>query len=79
MKRMKLIRDFIPGEDFGPVDAASRRLAEQNPGLKIVGVYSPPLGFEKDPAEIAASAMASLPFINTFSDIPHLLRRLSRP
>ena len=29
MKRRKLIRDFIPGEDFGPMDDASRRLAEQ--------------------------------------------------
>ena len=29
MKRKKLIRDYIPGEDFGPVDAASRKLAEQ--------------------------------------------------
>lgn len=30
MKRRKLIRDCIPGEDFGPVDAASRKLAEQD-------------------------------------------------
>ena len=30
MKRGKLIRDYITGEDFGPVDAASRKLAEQN-------------------------------------------------
>ena len=30
MKRGKLIRDYIIGEDFGPVDAASRKLAEQN-------------------------------------------------
>jgi hypothetical protein len=30
MKRKRLIKDFIPGEDFGPVDAASRKLAEQN-------------------------------------------------
>ena len=29
MKRRKLIRDFIPGEEFGPTDAASRNLAEQ--------------------------------------------------
>ena len=28
MKRRKLIRDWIPGEDFGPTDPASRRLAE---------------------------------------------------
>ena len=30
MKRRKLIKDYITGEDFGPVDAASRKLAEQN-------------------------------------------------
>ena len=30
MKRRKLIRDYIPGEDFGPVDDASRKLAERN-------------------------------------------------
>ena len=49
MKRKKLIRDFIPGEDFGPLDAASRKLAESsttiprdpdwgrmNPGITIV-------------------------------------------
>ncbi len=28
MKRRKQIRDFIPGEDFGPVDPSSRKLAE---------------------------------------------------
>jgi len=30
MKKRKQIRDYIPGEDFGPVDAASRKLAERN-------------------------------------------------
>ena len=30
MKRKKLIRDYIPGEEFGPLDAASRKLAESN-------------------------------------------------
>lgn len=29
MKRRGLIQEFIHGEDFGPTDAASRRLAEQ--------------------------------------------------
>ena len=29
MKRRGLIREFIHGEDFGPTDAASRRLADQ--------------------------------------------------
>ena len=30
MKRRKLIRDYISGEDFGPMDDASRKLAERN-------------------------------------------------
>ena len=33
MKRRKLIRDYIPGEDFGPVDEAFRRLAEQDKSI----------------------------------------------
>lgn len=33
MKRRKLIRDFIPGEEFGPLDAASRKLAESNAAI----------------------------------------------
>ena len=30
MKRKRLIQDFIPGEAFGPMDPASRRLAERD-------------------------------------------------
>ena len=30
MKRRGYVKDFIPGEDFGPLDAASRKLVEQN-------------------------------------------------
>lgn len=33
MKRKKLIRDYIPGEEFGSFDAASRKLAEQNKSI----------------------------------------------
>ena len=33
MKRKKLIRDFIPGEAFGPLDTASRRLTEQDSSI----------------------------------------------
>ena len=33
MKRKKLIRDYIPGEDFGPMDAAARKLAEQGSAI----------------------------------------------
>ena len=28
MKRKRLIRDYIPGEDFSPMDSSSRKLAE---------------------------------------------------
>ena len=30
MKRKKLIKEYIPGEDFGPMDPAARKLAERN-------------------------------------------------
>ena len=30
MKRRKQIKDYIPGEDFGPTDPATRKLADQN-------------------------------------------------
>ena len=33
MKRRKLIKGYIPGEDFGPLDAASRKLAESHPAV----------------------------------------------
>ena len=33
MKRRKQIKDFIPGEDFGPLDAASRTLAESGTAI----------------------------------------------
>ena len=33
MKKRKMIRDYIPGENFGPFDEGSRRLAEQNRAL----------------------------------------------
>lgn len=33
MKRKNLIREYISGEDFGPADAASRRLADRDPRI----------------------------------------------
>ena len=33
MKRKRQIRDFIPGEDFGPMDAAARMAAEQEKAI----------------------------------------------
>ena len=43
---------FLLGAAPGVAQRAADRLAEQYPGLKIAGVYSPPYGFEKDPVEI---------------------------
>ena len=34
MKKRKQIKDYIPGEDFGPTDEASRRLAEQDSAVR---------------------------------------------
>ena len=33
LKRKNRIRDYIPGEDFGPADAASRKLADRDPRI----------------------------------------------
>ena len=33
MKRKRFIREYIPGESFGPTDAASRKLAEEEKGI----------------------------------------------
>ena len=42
---------FLLGGTPGAGEAAARRLRECYPGLEIAGCYSPPFGFEKDPAE----------------------------
>lgn len=44
---------YLLGGAPGACEAAMERLLECYPGLEIAGCYSPPLGFEKDPAEIA--------------------------
>lgn len=43
---------FLLGAAPGVAQKAADKLVQQNPGLKVAGTYSPPLGFEKDPAEI---------------------------
>ncbi len=43
---------FLLGAAPGVAQMAADKLVQQNPGLKVAGVYSPPLGFEKDPEEI---------------------------
>ncbi len=46
-------RLFFLGGRPGAADGAAEILRRRHPGLQIAGVYSPPLGFEKDPAENA--------------------------
>jgi N-acetylglucosaminyldiphosphoundecaprenol N-acetyl-beta-D-mannosaminyltransferase len=43
---------FILGGKDGIAEQAKNRLEEQYPEIKIVGTYAPPLGFEKDEAEL---------------------------
>ena len=43
---------FLAGGKDGIADRAAKKLKEAEPELKIAGVYCPPFGFEKDPAEL---------------------------
>ena len=42
---------FFLGGREGAAEGAKRKLQIQYPGLRVVGVYSPPFGFEKDAEE----------------------------
>ena len=44
---------FILGGKDGVAEQAKQKLEQQYPGICIVGTYAPPLGFEKDEAELA--------------------------
>jgi len=44
-------RVFLLGAGPGVAERAAARITERWPAVKIAGCYSPPLGFEKDPAE----------------------------
>jgi len=44
---------FLMGGEPGDGEAAAAVLRRSNPGLKIAGVISPPLGFENDPLQMA--------------------------
>lgn len=46
-------RLFFLGGRPGAADRARRRLERQYPGIRIVGTYCPPYGFERDPRENA--------------------------
>lgn len=43
---------FIIGGKDGIAEQAKRRIKEKLPQIKIVGTYAPPMGFEKDKAEL---------------------------
>lgn len=43
---------FIIGGKDGIAEQAKKRLEQQLPGIQIVGTYAPPMGFEKDEAEL---------------------------
>lgn len=51
---------FLLGGEPGTAQAAARALRERNPTLKVAGTYCPPLGFEKDPAEMQFIRLALL-------------------
>jgi len=42
---------FLLGSTPAAAGAAAERLQRENPGLRIAGVYSPPMGFERDSGE----------------------------
>lgn len=43
---------FLFGAAKGVAEAAKRKLTKRYPGLKIVGAYSPPMGFEQNEKEV---------------------------
>ena len=43
---------FFLGAAEGVAAKAAEELAKKNPGLQVVGTYSPPMGFEKDEKEL---------------------------
>ncbi len=47
---------FILGAAEGVAAKAAENLKEKNPGLRVTGVYSPPVGFEQNPKELCKIA-----------------------
>ncbi len=43
---------YFLGAAEGVAAEASRRLEQKNPGLRVIGTYSPEYGFEKDPQKV---------------------------
>lgn len=48
------LRVYLLGAASGVAERAAEKMAAQWPNVEVVGTYSPPLGFEKNPAENAA-------------------------
>lgn len=46
------IRTFLLGAGPGVADRAAQRIRRQWRGIDVVGTYSPPMGFEKNPQEV---------------------------
>lgn len=58
------LRVFLLGAAEGVAEVAAERIHERWPAVKVVGLYSPPFGFEKDQAEndaIVARIAATAP------------------
>ncbi|WP_373048215.1 WecB/TagA/CpsF family glycosyltransferase [Vulgatibacter sp.] len=49
---------FLFGAAEGVAEAAAARLREAHPALRVAGVLSPPLGFERDPQALEAALAA---------------------
>lgn len=52
MAAMEDLRVFFLGGNEGVAQKAADKLCEKHPALQIAGVYSPPIGFEKDETEM---------------------------
>lgn len=51
MASVNNLKVFFLGGLEGVAASAAKKLQEESPGLKVVGTYSPPFGFEKDKVE----------------------------
>ena len=45
------LRVFLLGAEPGVAELAACQITHQWPNVRVVGTYSPPIGFENDPAE----------------------------
>lgn len=52
----RVLRVYLLGAPPGVAAAAARKIEQQYPNIRVVGVQSPPIGFEKDPTTNDAAA-----------------------